>query len=231
MDEIRHEKLELGLSDEALVKLETDAQSGTTQINAAGETNRLLMMKIEEIQQRLDHLHEEFQGKLKYDAHKDRIIDHLHQELQEYKNDIIKKHVQSLIMDLIKVIDDARKFTEHYRTKDSSSADMAKLLDFLDNIPSDLEDILHWQGIKTFIGSGSAFDPCRQRVLKKIETIDQSKDKTVAESLRPGYEWDGKVVRPEMVSVYFYTETAFEPQQLSHSPGLAERLVDESENR
>jgi molecular chaperone GrpE (heat shock protein) len=231
MDEIRHEKLELGLSDEALVKLESDAQSGTIQIHEAEETNRLLMMKIEEIQQQLDRLHEEFQGKLKYDAHKDKIIDHLHQELQEYKNDIVKKHVQSLITDLIKVIDDARKFAEHYRTKEPSSADMTKLLDFLDNIPSDLEDILHWQGIKAFTGSGSAFDPCRQRVLKKIETQDRSKDKTVAESLRPGYEWDGKVVRPEMVSVYFYTEAAIEPQPLSHSPWLAEGSVGESENR
>jgi molecular chaperone GrpE (heat shock protein) len=97
-----------------------------------------------------------FKAKLKYDAHKERIIDHLHQELQAYKNDIVKKHVQSLIMDLIKIIDDARKFTEHYRTKEPSLEDIAKLLDFLDHIPSDLEDILLWQGIKSFAGGESA---------------------------------------------------------------------------
>lgn len=213
MNETRHEKFELGISDEALVKLESDAQSGNTEIHPE-EANHLIVMKIEEVLEQLNRLHKEFQGKLKYDAHKERIIDHLHQELQAYKNDIVKKHVQSLIMDLIKIIDDTRKFTEHYRTKEPSLEDIAKLLDFLDHIPSDLEDILLWQGIKSFAGGESAFDPCRQKVLKKIETIDKAKDKTIAESLRPGYEWDGKVVRPEMVSIYLYTETGESQQRV-----------------
>ena len=51
---------------------------------------------------------------------------------------------------------------------------------------------------------GNLFDARRQRVLKKIETSDIAKDKTVAESLRPGYEWDGQILRPEIVAVYVY---------------------------
>jgi len=36
-------------------------------------------------------LQAEFQSKLKYDQHKDKIIDDLHRELQEYKSDLINK--------------------------------------------------------------------------------------------------------------------------------------------
>ena len=54
-------------------------------------------------------------------------------------------------------------------------------------------------------------DSSRQRILNKIETDDPEKDKTVAERLRPGYEWDGKIIRPEMVSAYIYlTESTAE---------------------
>ncbi len=37
-------------------------------------------------------------------------------------------------------------------------------------------------------------------------TADKAKDKMIAERLFPGYEWDGRVIRPEMVNVYLYVE-------------------------
>jgi molecular chaperone GrpE len=43
--------------------------------------------------------------------------------------------------------------------------------------------------------------------LKRIETSDPVEDRKVAESLKPGYEWDGKVIRPEIVAVFLYKKT------------------------
>jgi molecular chaperone GrpE (heat shock protein) len=152
-------------------------------------------------------LNQEFQSKLKYDAHKEKVIDALHKELQDYKNDIIKKQMLSVFMDVIKVIDDIRKWTRHYRSQESASRDPLKLFKFIESIPSDLEDIFYWQGVKSFVGEGPTFDPTRQRVSRKIETSIQAQDHTVAESLRPGYEWEGKIIRPEMVALYCYKES------------------------
>ena len=77
---------------------------------------------------------------------------------------------------------------------------------YLEAIPSDLEDIFYWQGVKPYTSRKGAFDPAKQRAVKKIRTDDISKDKTVAKSLRPGYEWEDKVIRQEMVAVYVYKD-------------------------
>jgi len=165
-----------------------------------------LQQHFEALQSQMAQLQDEFSGKIKYDEHKDEIIDKLHQELQEYKQDIVKKHILSIVLDVVKVADDIRKWITYFRSLDVSQRDPVKLFRYLEAIPSDLEDIFYWQGVKPYINQEGAFDPAKQRAMKKIDTDDVSKDKTIAKSLRPGYEWEGKVIRQEMVAVYVYTD-------------------------
>lgn len=165
-----------------------------------------MFLQVSGIAQQLDSLQQEFQSKIKYDAHKNKIIDNLHQDLQDYKDDFLKKYLKSIIMDVIQIIDNIRKLVIHYSSRESSDNDPLKLLKLLESIPSDLEDLFFRHGVKPFSCEGNVFDPTRQRVLKTLKTNDESKDKTVAESLRPGYEWDGKVIRPEMVAAYIYED-------------------------
>lgn len=165
--------------------------------------------EISALRQHVAQLSSEFKEKLKYDAHKNKIIDNLHEELQEFREGVIKKHLHSMVMDLIKIIDDIRKYRSHYadgRTEADAGETIENLLDFMEDIASDLEDLFAWQGVTPFTCQDKAFDSTRQRVVKKVETDDPEKDKTVAASLRPGYEWDDKVIRPEMISVYVYND-------------------------
>ena len=110
--------------------------------------------------------------------------------------------------DMIKVIDDIRKMTNHYRTTPQEQWDPGKLLDYLEQIPLDLEDMFLLRGISTFREESITLDPTRQRVAKKITTSDPLQDKLVASSLRPGYECDGRIIRPELVAVYVYEMAA-----------------------
>ncbi len=87
-----------------------------------------MAFRLEQIQNQMDHLQQEFQSKLKYDAHKDKMIDNLHKELQEYKGDILKKYLQSMVMDIIQMIDNIRKLINHYHSQDSSESDPVKML-------------------------------------------------------------------------------------------------------
>ncbi|OAD23250.1 GrpE nucleotide exchange factor [Candidatus Thiomargarita nelsonii] len=167
------------------------------EINNNSNTLELLVTK-------LDTLQTEFESKLKYDQHKDKIIDDLHSELQEYKSDLIKKLLQPMIMDVIHAIDDFNKLTRHYTQKED--IDPQKLLKLIASIPKDLEHLLYRQGVESFQCSEPVFNPSRQRVLKTLPTPEPSKDKTIAQSLRQGYEWEGKVLRPEMVEVYVAEE-------------------------
>ncbi|MCP4690420.1 MAG: nucleotide exchange factor GrpE, partial [Desulfobacterales bacterium] len=124
----------------------------------------------------------------------------------EYKDDMMKKLLRSVIMDVIKVADDIRKVVNHYRSMSLEKRNPEKLLDYLSSIPQDLDDVFAWQDVKSFTCDGPLLDISRQRVTKKIATDDRTMDKIVAESIRPGYEWDGRVIRPEMVSVFIYEE-------------------------
>ncbi|MGD9017913.1 MAG: nucleotide exchange factor GrpE [Desulfobacterales bacterium] len=162
--------------------------------------------RLGDLQDRLESLSQDFEGKLKYDAHKETIIDKLHQELQEYKQDLMKKLVLSFVLDVVKLSDDIRKWITHFKSLEPSQRDPMKLFRYLDAIPSDLDDIFYWQGVKSFCSSDGPIDPARQRALKKIPTDDPELDKTIAHTIRPGYEWEGKVIRQEMVAVYVYSE-------------------------
>lgn len=180
--------------------------------NKKAEDKNGIFTRLETISCQLDSLQEEFSVKLKNDAFKESLIDSLHKELQAYKTDLIRKHVQSLITDVIKIIDDIRKLSEHYESLSPEDLESGKLLDLLKRIPDDLEDIFFYQGVKPFTCDGIEFDPSRQRILKRIETDDASLENKVAESIRPGYEWDDHLIRPEIVALYSYRKTSIEQE-------------------
>lgn len=159
---------------------------------------------LDEIKLQLNSLSKAFESKLKYDDHKNKIIDELHQSLQEYRQGLVQKYVQKIFTDVLKVVDDIRKFSAHYSSNRKADETMDKFLTFLESTASDLEDLFLWEGISPFTCEGNQLDPARQRILNKFPTDDPAKDKTIAERVRPGYEYNGKIVRPEMVSVFMY---------------------------
>ncbi|MCU0599526.1 MAG: nucleotide exchange factor GrpE [Desulfobacterales bacterium] len=159
---------------------------------------------LDEIKLQLNSLSKAFETKLKYDDHKNKIIDELHQSLQEYRQGLVQKYVQKIFTDVLKVVDDIRKFSAHYSSNRNADDTMDKFLTFLESTASDLEDLFLWEGISPFSCEGNLLDPARQRILNKFPTDDPAKDKIIAERVRPGYEYNGKIVRPEMVSVFVY---------------------------
>ncbi|PIP37704.1 MAG: nucleotide exchange factor GrpE [Desulfobacterales bacterium CG23_combo_of_CG06-09_8_20_14_all_51_8] len=167
--------------------------------------------RVDEIKSLMENLAQAFETKLKYDAHKNKIIDDLHQALQDHREGLIKKYLHRIVTDIIKVVDDVRKFTSHHKNQPASDETMAKLINYMETIASDLEDLFSWEGVTPFTCDGDTIDLSRQRIIQRIVTDDPEKDKTIAERLRPGYEWDGKIIRPEMISAFIYqTESVAE---------------------
>lgn len=189
------------------IELDTQDDCGEEPVLSAGANeNDSVSGKLDGLQRQLDRLSYDFQKKILHDEHKDKIINDLHEELQQYKKDILKKQFQSTLLDIIHIMDDIRKLTQHYREKDSSDYDPMKLLELIETIPSDMDDLFSSYGIESFTSIDTPFDPKRQKVLKKLETDDITKDKIVVKSLRPGYEWEGNVIRTEMVEVHIYNK-------------------------
>jgi len=162
---------------------------------------------LNQIQTRLTDLQQSFDQKIKYDAHKEQLIDRLHQELQTYKADLQSRLIQPLLLDIIQTIDEMNKLIASYHARPVDTLDPQKLLQQLQTFPEDLKAILYRQGVDVYQTLEHSFDPQRHRVLKREETHDPALDKQISHSLREGYLWGDKILRPELVSLYRLTET------------------------
>jgi len=163
-------------------------------------------LELSEIKDLLMDLSKHFESKLKYDKHKDEIIDKLHAENQSYKNDMLKKTIMPFINEVIFLIDDYSKLYRMYSKTDILEINTANLLKQFGNISEDLEELLNKNGIEAFSVENETVDFSKQKVIKTVPTSEQEKDKTVCERLKKGFMMDGKMIRQEWISCYKYED-------------------------
>ncbi|MGL6225187.1 MAG: nucleotide exchange factor GrpE [Thermoguttaceae bacterium] len=160
-----------------------------------------------ELKQLMLQMTKDFESKLKYDATKQGQIDKLYNETQEYKQGIIRKFQQSLVLAVIEQIDDASKQIAFFEKVEFSATNFTKLLRSYRDITNSLQDMLTEKfNVEHYHSEPlTKFDPKRQRSLKTVPTPDPNLNKLVTSSLRPGYVLEeGLIVRPELVEVYLF---------------------------
>jgi len=159
------------------------------------------------IKELISDLSAQFESKIKYDKHKEEIIDKLHSENQAFKNDIYKKLILPLVNEIIFMLDDYSTLFKKHSESEISDIDVSKLLKQFGSISEDLENLLYKNGIDVYSIEGEQFDSSKQKVIKTIPTDDPLKDKTVCEKLKKGFVLDGKIIRMEHVSCYKFEKT------------------------
>jgi molecular chaperone GrpE len=162
----------------------------------------------EQLGKRLDSLVLSFEREQRAEAARERVIDRLHGELQEYKQDLLLKVQRPIFIDLIQLHDDIGKMIEARPTADGDAAsDQAiAVRGILESIQTGIEDILYRQGVEPFTHEGNEFDARKQRAVSTLPTDDPALNKTIAARLRKGFHSSDKVVRPEIVTVYAYRQ-------------------------
>lgn len=148
----------------------------------------------DDLGKRLDALQAAFERELRAESSREKVVDRLHAELQEYKNDLLLKVLKPVFVDLIQLHDDMGKMAEALEDDRTSEV----LRDFQLSV----EDVLYRQGVEPYAVEGDAFDPRRQRAVSTVATDDPSLSKTIAERLRKGFASGDRVIRPELVSVF-----------------------------
>ncbi len=159
--------------------------------------------KLEErIGRGLSGLQTQFDREVRAEAVRERIVDRLHAELQEYKQDFLLKVQRPIFIDLIQLHDDVGK------TAAAQPPEAEGFRETLGSIQTAIEDVLYRQGVEPYRVEGDAFAPRRQRALTTVPTSDPALAKTVAARLRVGFQSGEKIIRPEMVSVHTLQPTA-----------------------
>jgi molecular chaperone GrpE len=156
----------------------------------------------DDLGRRLDTLRAIFERELRAEETRERVIDRLHAELQEYKQDLLLKVQRPIFLDLIQLHDDVGKMIEARKASDAGTEQTEAVRPILTSIQTAIEDILYRQGVEPFVLDGNEFDPRKQRVISTQSTEEPALNKTVAARLRKGFIAGDKLIRPEIVSVF-----------------------------
>ncbi|GHU81093.1 hypothetical protein FACS1894191_7650 [Clostridia bacterium] len=152
----------------------------------------------------LQQLVKQFQDKIAVDGHKERLFDNLHKEVQDYKNGLLDSLTRHMELDVIGLIDSLAKTVAAFAGKPGTEENYRRLYTMLEGTETDLRDILYRQGVDPFTLTAAEVDATRQNTVSTVPTGDRALDKKIAAHLAPGWTKDGRVIRPERVSVYMY---------------------------
>ena len=158
---------------------------------------------IEQLQKGFEQLQKDFETKIKYDQSKERTIDTLHKELQDHREDISFKTLRPLIMDIASIYDDLKLLVMKYNDsskpeqKDSISSDLTTFVE-------EIEEMVSHYGFEFYQNDSETYERSKQKAQKIINTDDSNLDKQIVERRRMGLQYQQRIVRPEVVTVYRY---------------------------
>lgn len=139
------------------------------------------------------------------DCFREAQVDRLHEELQQYKTDLIGKAVRPVLQSLIRLHDDMGKVLEALAAEDQTLLTPDRLIKVLDGFREDVELALDRNGVTTFRTNTEQFDAIRQRVLRTVGTASHSEVGLIAARLRPGFEQGEQLLEKERVAVFALT--------------------------
>ncbi|MCL2055655.1 MAG: nucleotide exchange factor GrpE [Oscillospiraceae bacterium] len=156
------------------------------------------------ILENLQQLVKQFQEKIAVDGHKEQLFDEMHRQAQEYKNGMLESLTKHIELDVIQLMDQLGKSLSAFEGREHSAGQSQKLLALLEGTRTDLADILYRQGVDPYTVPGDEVDVSRQNTVSTVKTARPELDRRICARLASGWSKNGRVIRPERVSVYVY---------------------------
>lgn len=169
---------------------------------------------LDSLSHQVEELNKLFAQKISYSVHEEKIVDSMHKDLEKYKQDMYAQIIKPILMDVIDIRDSILRMSAEYLKKPEEEQAVPNKI--FAGYALDIQDVLERYGIEVYRNeSESPYIPVKQRVLKKIQTNDESRHGLVAESLSCGYSYNGKVMMPEKIHLYYYEKTKIEDNSAS----------------
>lgn len=159
--------------------------------------------EIQEINEKMDVMNDTISQKILNIDFEKNIVDKLHKELQDYKDDLYFQLIKPLIMDLINMRERMRRAVKH-----SSKETDEKKVEMLESYVEEIETILENNNIEIYETKKEKDDykVKKQRIVKQIKTSDEKLHGKICNILTNGYIYTekNKIIFPEKVEVYVY---------------------------
>ena len=176
---------------------------GEAPAGVAGDTGAVLG----DLAGRLGRVEEQLAEFHRRSAHRELVIDRLHEENQQLRGGIARLILEPVVADLIRLND---QLTREVRRLEADGQDPRLLWSFAE----DVRQILDRCGIDVFSAEpGDPFDRDRHRALAVVACQDESRHNTVAEVVAAGFaeRETGRVRRPVQARFYQYTAGPADP--------------------
>jgi len=116
--------------------------------------------------------------------------------VQREREDLIKYAGESFILELLHIVDN---FERAFQAADKTQ-DFKVLHQGVEMILKEVENFLKEKGVKKMATVGSQFDPHKHEAIENVVSNDRPEN-IIVEELQPGYELNGKVIRPARVKI------------------------------
>ena len=127
-------------------------------------------------------------------------IENLKKRFQKEREQFIRFANESLIKDLLNVVDNLERAVEHSKEQDQSLDSIKALKEGIELTLKGMKDVLKKAGLEEFESLGKRFDPNYHHAVE--QRFDPSAEPgIVVEELQKGYILNGRLIRPAMVVV------------------------------
>jgi molecular chaperone GrpE len=122
--------------------------------------------------------------------------DNIRRRAQRDRDEYVKYANESLLRDLVPVLDNLDRALESAR----ATAGASSVVTGVELIQRELLRVLERAGVTRYSAVGQPFDPSRHEAIARVVSTEAAPD-TVVNETAPGYLLNGRVLRPALVAV------------------------------
>jgi molecular chaperone GrpE (heat shock protein) len=177
----------------------TDRKSGADEILSSLKENGTLLNEIKEV----------IQGRLEYDAVKEKAFDKLYEEMKRQKEsfDMLDRAVKPILSDLLLLFDSMKKF--ELSLTDNQNENNEKISQDFKYVLDELIEILYRQEVIPIEESLSeTFNSKIHKATKTENAENKDEDFKITNIVRSGFIWRDKVLRPQEVVIKRFIDKA-----------------------
>ena len=184
---------------------EVEQQTDEVKQQTDEEPCTMITERLAAVEEELKRCNQLFESKILYDATKEEMINKLHSKLKVYEDDVLRKTLKPIFMDMIIFADNMRSLVSRYEETPEPEVILEKYQklrkEFL-KIGSHIDDFLYNYGIEAYTAkSGDEFNPRTQQAKKSTDSDNPDEHKKIVASMSAGYMWDEQLLRRESVHV------------------------------
>jgi molecular chaperone GrpE len=137
---------------------------------------------------------------------RDQYLDHLRRERAEFENfrrraarersEAADRGAEQIVSNLVGVLDNFGFILEAAKNSPDEALSKGAAM-----VYAELMDVLGKSGLDVVPGAGEPFDPTHHEAMLQVDADEPVDEPTVAEVLRPGYRFKGRLLRPASVAV------------------------------